>query len=108
MGFFGKKPKHRSFDYIPRYYDPDKEKLRARLKKYDEEEKGDPEFMKQRIKSGFRARGIIVDSEYRSKRVKKSNLILLTILIVLICLSYIFLTKYLPQIIEVFDNGSTN
>ena len=29
MGFlsFGKRPKHRSFGYIPRYYDPEKEEL---------------------------------------------------------------------------------
>ena len=25
---FGKMPKHKSFDYVPRYYDPEKEKSR--------------------------------------------------------------------------------
>ena len=82
--------------------------LEERLKKYGGEELDDSTLMKQRIKSGFKVRGRKVDPEFRSKQVKKSNLILLSVLAILIFLSYIFIVDYLPRIIEVFDTGNTN
>lgn len=108
MSLFGKRTKHRKFDFIPRFYDPDKEKMEERMKKYGNEKIDDSELMKQRIKSGFKTRGRKVDPEFRSKQVKKSNLILLSVLAILIFLSYIFIVDYLPRIIEVFDTGNTN
>jgi len=103
MGFFGKTPKPRKFDYTPRYYDEGMDKLKDHLKKYGGDEKDNTEILKQKIKSGLRARGRNIDVEYRREIVKKSNLRLLTILVVLIFISYIFLTKYLPHFIEVFE-----
>ena len=91
MGIFGKRLKNRKFDYIPRFYDADKEKLKERLQNYDEDEKGNPELMKQRIKSGFKTRGRKIEPEFRTKQVKRSNLIILIILAVLIFISYILL-----------------
>ena len=104
MSLFGKRTKNKRFDYIPRFYDPDKEALEERLKQYDESEKGNPELVKQRIKSGFKYRGRKVDSAFRNKQVKRSNMILLMVLAVLIFLTYIFIVEYLPRIMEVFDN----
>ena len=102
MAFFGlfKRPKHRTFDFIPRYYDKDKEDLENRLKKYDPDLKSNPELVKQRIRTGFRSRGR-VDSRYRKDSVRKSNMILLGTIFILLLLSYFFITNYLPKIIDV-------
>ena len=104
MALFGifKRPKHRSFDFIPRYYDKDKEELENRLKKFDPLQKDDPELIKQRIRSGFRSRSK-VDGSYRKSSVRKSNMILLATIFVLLLMSYFFLTNYLPKILEAFD-----
>ena len=103
MGFlnFGKRIKNRSFDYIPRYYDQDKEELEKRLKRYKPTE-GSTELAKERIKGGFRRKYQVKD-EYTSKTQKRSNRILLITLVVLLFVTYIFLTEYLPKIIATFD-----
>jgi hypothetical protein len=101
MALFGlfKRPKHRKFDFIPRYYDPEKEDLENRLKKFDPIEKDNPELIKHRIRSGFRSR-TKVDGNYRRTSVRKSNMILIAIILILLLLSYFFIMNYLPKIIE--------
>lgn len=85
---FGKRTAPRKFDYTPRYYDPQKEELKARLAQY--QETGDEDKMKDRIRSGLRQK-YNGDTSYRSSQVKKSNFRLLYIIIILIFCAYIIL-----------------
>ena len=98
---FGKRVKNRTFDYVPRYYDQDKEELEKRLKRYKPKE-GDTELTKQRIRGGFRRKYQVKD-DYTSRTQKRSNLILLATLVILIFVTYIFLVEYLPKIIASFE-----
>ena len=103
MGFinFGKSIKNRTFDYIPRFYDPDKEALEHRLKMY-KKEADVSDLAKERIRGGFR-RKYGVSNDYTKKSKKRSNMILLTTLIGLILMTLFFITEYLPKIIATFD-----
>ena len=106
MGLFSfhKRTKHRSFEYIPRYYDPEKEALEQRRKLYDKSEDG-LDMTKERIKSGFkhRYRG---DQKFRSSQVSKSNIRLVYIILILAFLSYLFLqSDGILKILESFTNG---
>ena len=61
---FGKRPKPRKFDFIPRYYDPDKEELESRLAQY-KDEMNEEERAKHRIRTGLR-------NKYYGDSVKRS------------------------------------
>ncbi len=98
---FGKRIKNRKFDYVPRHYDQEREELEDRLKRYKIRD-GDPQLIKERIKGSFRKKYRTKD-EYSSRSQKRSNRILLVTLVVLLILSYIFLTEYLPRIIASFQ-----
>ena len=98
---FGKKIRHRRFDYIPRYYDQDKEELEARLEKYNRKP-GNIELSKQRIRGGFK-RKYSVNSDYSKKTVQRSNRILLIVIGVLLMLTYLFITEYMPKIVAAFE-----
>lgn len=87
----GKVPKHRKFDYIPRFYDQEKEELEERLNRYGSDSK-DSNLMKQRITDGFR-QGYLGDENYRKSLAKKSNLRLLYIIVILVLITYLFLTS---------------
>ncbi len=87
----GKVPKHRKFDYVPRYYDADKEELEKRLKRYSGDS-DDKSMMKDRITHGFK-QGYLGDENYRKSLAKKSNLRLLYIVVILVLITYMFLTS---------------
>jgi len=96
---FGKRPKPRKFDFIPRYYDPDKEELESRLAQY-KDEMNEEERAKHRIRTGLRNK-YYGDSEFRSSQVKKSNLRLVYIIIILAFITYLILrSDRLIRIIE--------
>jgi len=100
MSFFrmGSRFKHRSFDYIPRFYDPAKEELENRIKGYNE--KADAtEIAKSRIRKGFR-KGNGDTRKYAQSVRKRSNLRLFGVIIFLLLASILFLNKYLPQIVK--------
>lgn len=103
MSFFrmGSRFKHRSFDYIPRYYDPVKEELEERLKGYNQ--KADAtEIAKNRIRRGFRKGG--VDTRKYSQRVRKrSTFRLLGIIVFLVLVTFLLLNKYLPQLVAAIE-----
>lgn len=106
MGFFGNnRPRHKKFDYLPRYYDPAKEALQERLKTYDPDSKLDPsELAKARIKSGLRAKSGYVEG-YRTQEIKKSNYTLLIVIVVLSLLTYLLLSsEKITKILEAFTN----
>lgn len=88
---FGKKPKHRKFDYLPRYYDEDKERLEQTLNSYKGEARNEQK-VKARISSGLRQR-YRGNDEYRRSSNKKSNLRIVYILIVLFFISYMILSS---------------
>lgn len=102
MGFinFGSRIKNRQFDYIPRYYDPDKEELEERLKRYNRIG-NDTELAKERIKGNFQRKYRGGKSVGNSS--KRSTITLLVTIVMLCLLTYILLTRYLPQIISALE-----
>lgn len=96
MAFFGlfKRVKNQSFDFKPRYYDPDKEAREERLKRYDylSKDEFDAVSSRDRIRSGLRSRqGYLADAGYRSKEIRRSNFRLLAIICVLVMTAILFL-----------------
>ena len=93
-----KLPKHRQFTYHPRYWDPEKEALEDRLRKYRAQEGGvdDVELTKSRIASNFRARR--GGGKFSSGR--RGNFRLVIILISVIILTYFFLNRYAQLIVN--------
>lgn len=98
---FSKRIKNRQFDYIPRYYDPDKEELEKRLKLYNRQG-DDVDLAKERIRGGF-SRNYRQAGDYAKKQKRRSNRILLMTLAVLVLLTLILLTQYLPKIVATFE-----
>lgn len=99
---FGKRklfrvPKHQQFKYKPMYYDPQKEELQERLNTLRELKKNDVDGAKARITSGIRG-GYMQDQEYRRNQVRRSNLKLVMIVIMLVVLGYLLLNVYLPEL----------
>ena len=109
MGLFNifRAPKPQRYNYIPRFYDPDKEDLDNRLKQIEDRKKHtDVESVKSRLESGFmrRSGGYAPDAgRMRSGSTKRSNMRLILVLAVLIVLAYYFLSVYLPDIVEALE-----
>lgn len=104
MGLFKlfKLPKNQSFQFKPRYWDPEKEALAERLeqiRKRQQEEK-DPEGMKGRIARGLRS-GFQQDAAFRSRLTRRSNVRLLLIILMLAFLVYFLLVRFMPALIQV-------
>ncbi len=99
---FLRPPKNQRYAYKPRYWDPDKEKMQERLKHIESLKDSSPEAVKKRLSKGFKG-GYNVDKQYRSSAVSKSNIRLLGIIVVLIFLTYLFLTVYLPEIVAAIE-----
>jgi hypothetical protein len=100
MGIFGfiRRPQHQKFDYKPRYYDAVKEEREARMARYKTSDGTD--LAKSRISSGLRRRS---GSGYAGADTSRSNRRLVIILIVLAFLTYFFIQKYLPQIVDLLE-----
>ena len=98
---FGKRPKHRKFDYTPRYYDPEKEALEKTINQY-KGDRSDESKMKDRISSGLRNR-YAGDEQYRKKHVKRSNLRIVYISFFLVMVTYLILkSERILQMVESF------
>ena len=98
MSFFrmGNRIRNRSFEYIPRHYDPVKEDLEQRVKGYNS--KADAtEIAKNRIRHNFR-KSSKESRRYAQKARKRSNYRLLVIVAFLSAMTFIFLSKFLPQL----------
>ncbi len=91
-------PRHQKFNYIPRYYDPEKEAIKERVDQAMKQQDNSAEAMKSRISSGLR-RGHGGDHGLRGRYVFRSNLTVVGIIIVLMILSY----YYLPLLISVLE-----
>jgi hypothetical protein len=99
---FLKLPEHQQYDYKPRFWDPQKEELEERLKRIDEIQDGGTAGARARISGGFR-RGYNMDSKVRSRQVMRSNLMLIGVVVALVVLSYLMISVYLPQIVEMLN-----
>ena len=96
---FFKTPRHQQFKYIPRYYDPQKERAEKILANARGEGKGEAELVKSRIAASFQRKS----GSHRSARsgfVTRSNILLLAIIVILVGLTYLLLTVYLPEFIS--------
>ncbi len=102
LKFFTRTPKHQQFEYKPRFWNPDREELQDRLKQAREQDNNDPEGMKRRISNGMR-RNYKADAELKSQLQHKANMRLLIILVVLCFMTYMFLSVYLPDIINMVE-----
>ena len=103
---FFKVPKNQKFDYKPRYWDPKKEALEERLGKYKEENKGDAEAVKRRLKKGFQGKKSIGFKESRAirrKELRRSNRVLLLTIVVLVLLAYLLFEVYSTDIIKMLE-----
>ncbi len=98
---FGKRIKNRQFDYIPRFYDPDKEELESRLGRYNQNSTN-VDLTKVRIKGGLR-RKYRVSNEYSQSIRNRSNKILLFTIVILLLITFYFISEYLPRIIASFE-----
>lgn len=94
-----KKPDHRKFDPIPRFYNPDKEYIEDKLAVKNTKSDGKYEDIKSNIRNNFRNNkaGFGV-SKHKIGRDKSSNLRLVVILILIIMITYYLLTKYFADI----------
>ena len=104
MGIFGfmRTPKPQQYKYVPRYWDPEKETRDERVRQMTGEQDASPEAIKGRISQGFRSRGRIAGRGQNQAR-RRSNIILLMIVIGLLALAYVFIVSYLPQIVEALE-----
>lgn len=101
FSFFNtQKPKQ--FNFKPRHYDERQEKLDEIIARNKQENISDPDAMKSRIKAGFQTRGA-VDRSYESSIRRRSNRTLLITMIVLVVLSFLLLSTFLPEIISLVE-----
>ena len=56
--------------------------------------------MKARISSSFRRSAYLAEDRIRTAQVRRSNFLLLGVVAALIIFAYVFLSVYLPQIVE--------
>jgi len=96
---FSKLPRHQQYQYKPRFWNPEKEDLEERLKQAEELKKGNADSVKARLSGSFR-RGYqkAEDARFRQRQVKRSNLVLLGVITLLVLFSYLFISVYLPEI----------
>jgi hypothetical protein len=94
---FGSSIKPQRFNYIPRYYDPEKEDREERIRQAMGMASTDPDAIKARITKSFRDKQ---RSRQKSPKgaARRSNIILIVTLITLIMLTYILLSRYMPAI----------
>jgi hypothetical protein len=91
---FGNRAKPKDFGFIPRYYDPVKDELEERAKKFREptDQQEGIENTKDRIRSGLRMKHY-GDPNFRSAQVRQSNIRLLYIILVLLLAGYVLLSS---------------
>ena len=98
MGIF-KRPEHRRFDPIPRFYDPDKEYIEGKVSSAEGEKDDDYENIKHNIRNNFRNnRAGFGTSRLNKKSGSNSTIRLIVILVLLVLITYILLTRYFPDI----------
>jgi len=101
----GKRPRHKSFDYIPRYYDPEKEERQSRINTLKgQTNQSDSESAKARIRGSFRkpiSRSYETDQYKKTLRRSRKMVLAITLILLLLCLYFIL--EYLPNFLEAFE-----
>ncbi len=106
IGSFFKIPEHNVFDYKPRFYDPEKEERRDKLKSYRLQQGKNPDINADdveikapgsSIKGSFRAR--MSDRKYRKR---SSTIRFLVILAFLFFIAWLILVADLTSLINYF------
>ncbi|HMQ61643.1 MAG TPA: hypothetical protein PKE06_13300 [Flavilitoribacter sp.] len=105
---FFKVPKHKSFDFKPRFYDPEKEEQDIKASRADRIRSGGADGAKARIKGGFR-RSFNEESSYRKEQMRRANIRLFMIIAVLLVLTYFLLKVNLPGLMQLLgsDKGAS-
>lgn len=87
------KPKHKAFEYKPRFYNQQKEELMERVARYNKEGKQENvEVTKDNIRASFRSgTGTQADLGYRASMVNKSNKRLLVVIVILCVVLYMMM-----------------
>ncbi len=98
------KPKHKAFEYKPRFYDQQKEELMDRIARYNKEGKQeDVEVTKDNIRASFRSGASTqADQGYRSSMVNKSNKRLFVIIVILCVVIYMMMQS--DKVISMMDS----
>ena len=104
---FFKVPKHQRYEYKPRYWDQQKEELQERMDRVKRIQGDGADAMKARISSGLK-RGYRGDQRLRKQRAMRSNMLLIGVIAVLVLLSYMALTIYLPGIVESIESSGVS
>lgn len=97
-------PKAKKFEYLPRYWDPEKEELEARLSRFKGKAHEDKEIIKTRISSGFRAK-YSPEMRSRSRAIRQSNTIRMAIFVILLLIAVIYLSEKIPKFVQLFDGS---
>ena len=100
---FMKGPKPQKFEYLPRFYDPEKEDLRRRIAESAKGGVDATSAMKSRISNTYRRRSRGIKGNIGRKKTFRSNMILLGTLMAILFLTYLFIEKYLPQIVNLVE-----
>jgi len=94
-----KKPEHRKFDPIPRFYNPEKEYIEDKLARHSKKEEDKYIDIKSNIRSNFRDnRAGFGMSKHKRGRDRRSNIRLVIILVLIIFMTYYLLTRYFVNI----------
>ena len=100
-------PRHASFNYTPRYYDPEKERIQSLKVDYTEGDVGVK--LKNQIRQGFgRASGQASQFNFRtqrSKQTKASNKRLWLIILGFLVIGYLVLVSNFAGLIEALGMG---
>ena len=99
-----KRVTNQQYKYIPRYWDPEKEKRAETVRLLTGDESNDIGDMQARVARGLK-RGR--NGSSRSNQVLKTNLLLFAVIIALLGVTYFILVVYLPQIVASVE-GVTN
>lgn len=106
MGFFSfsRSPTPQRFKYRPWYYDPETEKYKQQREKHlrADNEDTDGEAMKARISGSFRRKNFS-KNRLANRQARRSNLIVIITLIVLLVLTAYFIMEYLPTLLHMLE-----
>lgn len=99
-----KTPLHRKYDYIPRYYNPDKEEMENKLKRArllaDDSIEGTKARISSQMKRGKRSKEFKAE---RKKAMMRSNMLLLFILGILLVGGFVAMEVYLPNLLKTLE-----
>ncbi len=92
-------PKARKFEYVPRYYDAEKEEREERRKKHSTSQEATLEGTKLRISQNLRdSRKARLSASSRAAR--RYNMLLLGIMAILGVMTFLFIQYYLPYLVK--------